>query len=734
MPSIKQRVTGFIRQLSMPASATPATPRVGLTAASGHPPLADRPALGREPGPTPESPSGSGPGLHEASGPHDPLRAPQCFIKRYLSTGESHCPGPDILSGKTGHDLPILNLAELNGDIFAAFTGPEGGITSIVEGAELKNGPKSSSTLPEAAEDCEDFDYIDLDGLGHSVKSNHGGSKSLDQNQNPGVPLTTETVRGQRETSIESDYPELSGDILHWRSSIDQSHSIIHSSQMVARRLKLDLRNDTEAVIAGINHWYRPNNMATGQAITLYERHPYTAEHAGNPIADTFAIVARKNSAILVLGDGVNWGPKAALASRCAVHGCIEYLNQALFSSGAQKITTTQGVFQCLLRSFHAAHSLILREEAQLTTLTACAVLPVQDKERGEIFMACVCNVGDSLAYVYSPSNGHVREITQESHDIQSNRDMRDALGALGPVDGINPELSNLTCSLTEVHAGDIVFLTSDGVSDNFDPVVGKFCVPVKSNAEGMNRRKPKSASDSSLPTVEAYQRHELTLLRMEDILNHGPGSKSSKEPSSSTGRVNNSVELCHRMMDFCHRLTTAKRKVLEDPELYPDHTKHALPDSDATRLDQKLRRRKVCEKLAMVPGKLDHATIVAFTVEDRRQSLQNFNGTSSLPCNGTPQPVNSNKTEKGDESSNAAALLALLRAPCASSEDLTFRDEDEDDNEGLDQSSEATTPSDEIEEGVPRGLLSVTSSSPRSSHCGSLAVTPVHLPSKSAE
>ena len=117
--------------------------------------------------------------------------------------------------------------------------------------------------------------------------------------------------------------------------------------------------------------------------------------------------------------------------------------------------------------------------------------------------------MGDSLAYVYSPTEGHVREITQGSHDIQSNRDMRDALGeprgsqiiqqeptdslnqllslhsgALGPVDGINPELSNLTCSLTFVHPGDIVFLTSDGVSDNFDPVVGKFCIPAKSDAQ----------------------------------------------------------------------------------------------------------------------------------------------------------------------------------------------------------------------------------------------------------
>jgi hypothetical protein len=111
----------------------------------------------------------------------------------------------------------------------------------------------------------------------------------------------------------------------------------LHSNQinqLISRRLKLDLRNDSETPIAGVQHWYRPNNAATGQVVTLYERHPYTAENAGNPIADTFAVVARKNSAILVLGDGVNWGNRAALASRCAVSGCVEYLNTAIFGGG----------------------------------------------------------------------------------------------------------------------------------------------------------------------------------------------------------------------------------------------------------------------------------------------------------------------------------------------------------------------------------------------------------------
>lgn len=175
-----------------------------------------------------------------------------------------------------------------------------------------------------------------------------------------------------------------------------------------------------------------------------------------------------------------------------------------------------QDVFLSLLRSFHAAHSMILQEGGLLTTLTAAVVAQMDqsslqnalytgsDNSNSAKFAVCVCNVGDSLAYVYSPKHG-VREITHGnnlvlinlstpssqhssaahssslgSHDVQSMRDMRDALGALGPVDGQNPELNNLTCSMTVIEEGDIVFLTSDGISDNFDPVVGKFVVARK--------------------------------------------------------------------------------------------------------------------------------------------------------------------------------------------------------------------------------------------------------------
>lgn len=44
-------------------------------------------------------------------------------------------------------------------------------------------------------------------------------------------------------------------------------------------------------------------------------------------------------------------------------------------------------------------------------------------------------------------------------------------------------------------------------------------------------------------------------------------------------------------------------------------------------RMDQKFRRRKVGEKLSLVPGKLDHATVTAYSVADRTKMLQSYTG-----------------------------------------------------------------------------------------------------------
>lgn len=161
-------------------------------------------------------------------------------------------------------------------------------------------------------------------------------------------------------------------------------------------------------------------------------------------------------------------------------------------------------------------------------------------------------------------------------------------------------------------------------MSDNFDPVVGKFVVARKPDkiiplggaaangaggtgkSSGGSNKNP-SHQTRNLPSVEAFQRHELTLLRMEDILRNGTTS-SSAMPDARNGNGLKAQQLCEDLIDFATRLTTAKRRLLEDLELYVDTEGKAL---DAE--EQKIRRRKICERLSLIPGKLDHATCVAY-------------------------------------------------------------------------------------------------------------------------
>ncbi|XP_031331549.1 PP2C-like domain-containing protein CG9801 isoform X2 [Photinus pyralis] len=240
--------------------------------------------------------------------------------------------------------------------------------------------------------------------------------------------------------------------------------------------------------------WNRKTDYAFGISDSLYDRNQVTKNRNGDPIADCFGIIARGDSAILAVADGVNWGEKASIAAKSAIHGCLHYLDKTIFNDtkpfdeisaskadaiiSQNRVSNTREVFVCLLRAFHCAHDLILENQGMLTTLTVAVVLPLKVKDEVES-VCCVCNVGDTLAYVYSHKYG-VRELTKGSHDVNCNRDMRDALGALGPVDGINPELSNLTLSITTVHKGDIIMVASDGLTDNFDPNVCKFTVNTK--------------------------------------------------------------------------------------------------------------------------------------------------------------------------------------------------------------------------------------------------------------
>ena len=259
-----------------------------------------------------------------------------------------------------------------------------------------------------------------------------------------------------------------------------------------------------------------------------------------------------------------------------------------------------------LLQSLDVAHETILQQEGGLTTLCAALVSPLRDSKQ---FVVCIVNVGDSLGFVFSKHHG-IREITTGSHDIESERDIRDAGGALGPVNGKDPELNNLTCSMTIVDPGDIVYLTTDGISDNFDPVVTKIAVPKRRHSDpeisslagdrdgcgGVDTSR-RMISNDGRPEMSPHERHQYAVKEMERIIH---------EFELFTEEQCCAQELSGALLQHVLKLTDPKRKVLENPELYGKKLRSK---------DRKRRDSEIVSKMSRAPGKLDHATIVAYEV-----------------------------------------------------------------------------------------------------------------------
>lgn len=601
------------------------------------------------------------------------------FVRKYLDQPEAAAPCPEILSGRDPQDMPEVQVQFQKSTTYAS-TGPDQGITTI-----------HRSKLHLSA--TSDIDFIDNNNLESDFEVRR--SKRANAQRFGGI---VGSVAESRLTTSNSSNK------IHHRKGLSEVHQAPETNTIASAPLHLKDGSDS---VAGIPDWTADSDYSCGISTSLYERNPVSLEVTGSPIADCYALIAREDSCILALADGVNWGEKASLAARAALRGSVEYLETALFGTNApiEGHVTTRDVFVSLLRSLWEGHNCILEVGGALTTLTIAVVVPkisTTDNEPRK-WIVCACNVGDSLGFVYSPQSG-VREFTMASHDTTMARDMRDALGALGPVDGNRPELSNLTLSMTEVDDNDIVFLTSDGVSDNFDPVVGRFAVaaPIHepdlgdiktrlkvnnarpqqaatTNKSGTNHFRPKlqqqvslqpttsvglqtttpvsgtptkrpqysrsrtvieprrttttvglgagripRSPSSNLPQVTAEQRHKLTLLRLEDLLSYGINGQH--QPCDSARK------LCQLLIDFSTSITAARRKLLEQKETYvrlvTDSTGQRR-ESELNRIQQRAARKRVVDSTTFqaLPGKLDHASVVAFMCRSTKETVETESG-----------------------------------------------------------------------------------------------------------
>ena len=350
----------------------------------------------------------------------------------------------------------------------------------------------------------------------------------------------------------------------------------------------------TETKVAGSCNWNDPSEFAYGISLTLYEEDPTRLRTEiinglsvtkptimGEPVADVFGILARENYCVMAIADGVNWGKKSRLAARCAVHAVMEHVTDNL--SRIDLAPNSHTVSQILLESVtEKAQELILSKHATLTTLSVAMICEMEKPGEFGLF---VCAVGDSPVFVYCPHNHKVLEVTVGCHSHDGARDMRLAGGVLGPSFGSRPDLSNLTLAYMPVYEGDIVFGVSDGVSDNFTSSVMKTISPEES-AETRRGRSGKTAPLK--PCCEQVTHLTSTLNKHSDYVGHHLSAQTV-----SACLMNHSVEV-----------TEPKRELRT----------HCLRNNIDMRQEAR-RNPDFAERVNSTPGKLDHATVVAFQV-----------------------------------------------------------------------------------------------------------------------
>ncbi|CAH8850685.1 unnamed protein product [Trichobilharzia szidati] len=316
------------------------------------------------------------------------------------------------------------------------------------------------------------------------------------------------------------------------------------------------------------------NRKAHGLSVSLYEKNLVTGKTNGDPIADAFVVRARHDSAYLAVADGVNWGTESMKAARSAVSAIYAYLECHLFGSMKDKheIRDTRDAAQLLFEAFSYAQEEIVSVTTGLTTLCVALILPVLPKQmvnnsnpvydetaspvgRSQ-FAVIIASVGDCQAFLLSKFHG-IREITgwtravlSSSDDLntESNglnksnkisepppppaRDFRDTGGALGAVyKNGKPELNNLICAVTLCDPGDIVLLGSDGLVDNFDPVITRLAVPESPHLDFVDEEEEEAAVEDQ---GEEHQEHE-DVSPTDDLgVIHISNSSSAKSTSSS--------------------------------------------------------------------------------------------------------------------------------------------------------------------------------------------------------
>lgn len=224
-------------------------------------------------------------------------------------------------------------------------------------------------------------------------------------------------------------------------------------------------------------------------------------------------------------------------------------------------------------------------------------------------------------------------EVTLATHRGRE-RNARDTGGCLGADLGDSPDLANLTCCFVPVAENDVVFLCSDGVSDNFDPVILKEAAseaPHPHPAAAATAAGPKtrdfstslpalavtkattsptsgpagrpiptpSTESARLPYLSPEQRQALSLMKLTKLL---------KSRQSGRRRALTASEVCEAIISYVIEVSDEKRHYLE--QMWA-----RVEGRELTVAQRRENDRRVAQEIKLLPGKLDHATVAVYKI-----------------------------------------------------------------------------------------------------------------------
>eukprot|EP01102_Stenamoeba_stenopodia_P017186 TRINITY_DN6125_c0_g1_i2.p1 TRINITY_DN6125_c0_g1~~TRINITY_DN6125_c0_g1_i2.p1 ORF type:complete len:684 (-),score=130.82 TRINITY_DN6125_c0_g1_i2:140-2191(-) len=303
-----------------------------------------------------------------------------------------------------------------------------------------------------------------------------------------------------------------------------------------------------------------------GRTVSTYPRFRGTARQ-GDPIADKFSALIYDNRSIIALADGCNWGVRPLEAADKSITGFLSYM-----SANHLKIKTTREAGMHLYNALLKAHDQIIKGKKDLFmesgTTTFIGSISFELKDRTPRWGVVTISVGESKLFLYSEKTKQITEVTSGNRrDIS---DWRDPGGRLGPyIDKGQPDLRNLRYYFVECEDRDILLHLTDGVHDNFHPYyLGKSVKDLNLSQDTWEKAVVDHASSK---TVDSFICQNMT-----DLLNQAP--------ATPVAQVNSLI-----------------RYSLESTKKVRNH------------LTNNPKAKPPPANSADFPGKLDHATAVAF-------------------------------------------------------------------------------------------------------------------------